>query len=147
VLVEAAWSAAKAPGPLRAFAQCVTAQRGAPIAAGAVARKLTVLAWHLLTRGEDCAFQRPATVARKLRRLELAAGAPRRQPGPKSQTVWAPTAQHQAELRLTEQAEVAYRRLVCDWQASGPKAGAGATPERASQGPSEGKAARQATSS
>ena len=100
-----------------------------------------------LTRGEDYAFQRPAIVARKLRLLELAAGAPRRKPGPKSQTVWAPTAQHQAERRLTEQAEVAYRRLVADWQASGPKAGAGATPERASQRPSKGKAARQASCS
>jgi hypothetical protein len=61
--------------------------------------------------------------------------------------VWAPSAQHQAERRLTEQAELAYRRLVADWRASGPKAGAGATPERASQRPSKGKAARQATSS
>jgi hypothetical protein len=61
--------------------------------------------------------------------------------------VWAPTAQHQAERRLTEQAEVAYRRLVADWQASGPKVGAGATPERASQRPSKGKAARQASCS
>lgn len=148
VLVEAAWSAARTPGPLRAFAQRVTARRGAPIAAVAVARKLTVLAWNLLSRGEDYAFQRPATVARKLRLLELAAGAPRRTPGPKTTgTVWAPAAQHEAERRLAEQAEIAYRRLVADWQASGPKAGAGATPERASQGPSKGKAARQATSS
>ena len=38
-----------------------------------------------------------------------------------------------------------YRRFVTDWQASGPpKAGAGATPGRASQRPSKGKAARQA---
>jgi transposase len=147
VLVEAAWSAAKTPGPLRAFAQRVTARRGAPVAAVAVARKLTVLAWHLLTHSEDYAFQRPATVARKLRLLELAAGAPRRKPGPKRQAVWASAAQHDAERRLTEQAELAYRRLVADWQASGPKAGAGATPERASQRPSKGKAARQATSS
>jgi transposase len=147
VLVEAAWSAARAPGPLRAFAQRVTARRGAPIAAVAVARKLTVLAWHLLTNGEDYALQRPAIVARKLRMLELTAGAPRRKPGPKSQTVWAPTAQHRAERRLSEQAELAYRRLVADWRASGPRVGAGAT-ERASQRrPSKGKAARQATSS
>jgi hypothetical protein len=61
--------------------------------------------------------------------------------------VWAPTAQHQAERRVIEQAEIAYRRLVTDWQATGPKVGAGATPERASSGPSKGKAARQATSS
>jgi hypothetical protein len=48
---------------------------------------------------------------------------------------------------LARQAGAAYRRLVIGWQASGPKAGAGATPERASSRPSKGKAARQATSS
>jgi hypothetical protein len=48
----------------------------------AVARKLAVLAWHLLTRGEDYALQRPPLVARKLRALELKAGAPRRKPDP-----------------------------------------------------------------
>jgi transposase len=150
VLVEAAWSAARTPGPLRAFAQRVSSRRGKPVAAVAVARKLAMLSWHLLTRGEDYAFQRPATVARKLRLLELTAGAARRKPGPKTQqeqAVWAPAAQHSAERRLAEQAEAAYRRLVADWQTTRPKAGAGATPERASQRPSKGKAARQATSS
>jgi transposase len=150
VLVEAAWSAARAPGPLRAFGQRIAARRGKPVAAVAVARKLAMLAWHLLTRGEDYAFQRPATVARKLRLLELGAGAPHRKSGPKTDgqhATWVPAAQHHAERRLAEQAELAYRRLVTDWQASGPRAGAGATPERASQRPSKGKAARQATSS
>src|SRR3954471_17087184 len=98
VLVEAAWSAARTPGPLRAFAQRIAARRGKPVAAVAVARKLAMLAWHLLARGEDYAFQRPATVARKLRLLELAAGAPRRKSGPKSDgqpASRAPTVQHQ----------------------------------------------------
>ena len=146
VLVEAAWSAAKAPGPLRAFAQRTAARRGRHVATVAVARKLAVLAWHLLTRGEDYAFARPGLVRRKIRALELKAGAPRAKPGPNPDPVWNTTSDA-AEKRLAEQAEIAYRRLVCDWQASGPKAGAGATPERASQRPSKGKAARQATSS
>jgi transposase len=146
VLVEAAWSAAKAPGPLRAFAQRTAARRGRHVATVAVARKLAVLAWHLLTRGEDYAFARPGLVRRKTRALELKAGAPRAKPGPNPDPVWNTTSDA-AEKRLAEHAEAAYRRLVCDWQASGPKAGAGATPERASQRPSKGKAARQATSS
>ena len=146
VLVEAAWSAAKAPGPLRAFAQRTAARRGRHVATVAVARKLAVLAWHLLTRGEDYAFARPGLVRRKIRALELKAGAPRAKPGPNPDPVWNTTSDA-AEKRLAEQAEVAYRRLVCDWQASGPKAGAGATPERASQTPSKGKAARQASCS
>ncbi len=43
-LVEAAWAAVKAPGPLRACYQRIRARRGAQIAAVAIARKLTVLA-------------------------------------------------------------------------------------------------------
>ena len=87
VLVEAAWSAAKSPGPLRAFAQRTAARRGRHVATVAVARKLAVLAWQLLTRGEDYAFARPSLVRRKLRALELAAGAPRAKPGPKPDPV------------------------------------------------------------
>ena len=49
MLVEAAWAAAKAPGPLHAFFVRIRARRGHQIAAVAVARKLTVLCWHLLT--------------------------------------------------------------------------------------------------
>jgi transposase len=146
VLVEAAWSTAKSPGPLRAFAQRTAARRGRHVATVAVARKLAVLAWNLLTRGEDYAFARPSLVRRKLRTLELKAGAPRAKPGPNAEPVWNTTTDA-AEKRLAQQAEAAYQRLVADWQASGPKAGAGATPERASQRPSKGKAARQATSS
>ncbi|MCA1700010.1 MAG: IS110 family transposase [Actinobacteria bacterium] len=146
VLVEAAWSSAKSPGPLRAFAQRTAARRGRHVATVAVARKLAVLAWTLLTRGEDYAFARPSMVRRKLRRLELAAGAPRRRPGPNTDPVWN-TSADEAEKRFVRQAEVAYRRLIADWQTSGPKAGAGATPERASNRPSKGKAARQATNS
>jgi transposase len=144
VLVEAAWSAAKSPGPLRAFAQRTTARRGKNVATVAVARKLCVLCWHLLSRGEDYAFQRPSLVRRKIRTLELRAGAPRRQPGPSGAPLWTRPADDRRERELAEQAEAAYRRLVTDWQASRPsKRGAGATPGRASSRPSMRQAARQ----
>jgi hypothetical protein len=39
----------------------------------------------LLTRGQDYAFSQPSLTTKKLRRLELAAGAPRRQGG---RNVW-----------------------------------------------------------
>jgi hypothetical protein len=42
----------------------------------ATARKMTVLAWHLITKDQDYAFGRPALVAHKRRKLELTAGAP-----------------------------------------------------------------------
>ena len=147
VLVEAAWIAARSPGPLRAFALRTAARRGRHVATVAVARKLAVLCWHLLTREEDYAFQRPSLVRRKLRALELKTGAPRAKPGPSRNPVWKTTNANDRERAFAEQAEAAYRRLVSDWQQSRPRDGAGATPERASQTPSEGKAARQAMSS
>jgi len=133
VLVEAAWTAARSPGPLHAFAARVAARRGRQVAAVAVARKLCVLCWCLLTRGEDYAFARPSMVRRKLRRLELAAGAPRRKSGPQADPVWNTDADTR-ERRLAEQAERAYERLVADWKVMRARAGASATPGRASLG-------------
>lgn len=125
VLGEAAWVTIKSPGPLRAFFERLAARRGQQVAIIAVARKLAALSWHLLTREEDYAFGRPSLTQRKLRRLELHAGAPRRKPGPKSATVWKSPKEQRRERELQEQAELAYRRLVADWQASGKKRGTG----------------------
>ena len=123
VLVEAAWSAAKSPGPLRAFAQRTAARRGKNVATVAVARKLRVLCWHLLTSGEDYAFARPSLVRRKLRTLERRTGAPRRKPGPSKTPAWGTRAADQRERELAEQAEASYQRLVADWQAHGRRSG------------------------
>jgi transposase len=144
MLGEAAWKVTLTPGPLRAFFERLRARRGPQIAATATARKLVVLFWHLLSRQQDYAFGRPAMTRNKIRRLELLAGA-RSQKGRKGIAGGKSKAVFDAERELSRQAEVAYRRLVSDWKASGPaKAGAGATPGRASQRPSKGKAARQA---
>ena len=57
------------------------------------------------------------------------------------------TAVRQAERELARQAEVAYARTVRDWHAAqANRVGASATPGRASNKPSKGKAARQTTS-
>src|SRR5579863_578615 len=74
MLVEAAWAAARAPGPLRAFFLRVRARRGQHVAAVATALKLAVLIWHLLSKGESYVWTRPTLHARKLRDLELKAG-------------------------------------------------------------------------
>jgi transposase len=124
-LVESAWGAARAPGPLRAFAERTAARRGRHIAAVAVARKLAVLAWHLLSRGEDYAYQRPSVVRRKLRRLELKTGAPRAKRRAGATPLWGSRPQDDLERELARQAELAYRRLVADWQRTRPKSGAG----------------------
>jgi transposase len=132
-LVEAAWMALRTPGPLRAFGERIRARKGAQVAAVAVARKLAALAWQLLSKGEDYAYARPSQVRAKLRRAERAAGAARLPTRHKGRRVSASVAEREAERELAERAEVAYRRLVADWKASGAaKAGAGATPGRAS---------------
>src|SRR3546814_21081243 len=75
MLVESAFSAAPAPGPLRAFYKRVKGRRGFQVATVATARQLTVLCWHLVTKGEDYAFARPSLNAHMRRKLELTAGA------------------------------------------------------------------------
>jgi transposase len=143
MLGEVAWKMMQQPGPMRAFFERVRARRGPQIAATATARKLAVLFWHLLTREEDYAFARPAMTRNKIRRLELLAGASPQKgrqgiAGNKSKALY------ESERELARQAEAAYRRLVSDWRSSGgSKAGAGATPGRASSRPSKGIAARQ----
>lgn len=145
VLVEAAWAAMRTPGPLRAFGQRIQARSGSQVAAVALARKIAVLAWHLLTREEDYAFARPSLVRGKIRQAELAAGAPKRPKRHDGPTVSATPAQREAEKALAEQAERAYKRIASDWTASRPvKTGAGATPGHASSKPSTRQAARQA---
>jgi transposase len=119
VLVEAAWRAARETGPLRAFSQRVAAKRGVNVATVAVARKLVVIAWHMLARSEEYAFARPSLVREKLRRLELLTGAERKR-GQRT-GIFATRTQHRLEQELAAQAEVAYRRLVADWVPS-PKA-------------------------
>jgi transposase len=107
-LVEAAWSVVKQPGPLRAFYERLRARRGHGKAIVATARKLTVLFWCMLTRGEDYAHQRPALTKKKQRQLELTAGA---KPRTKAAAgIWSTNrAIGDAERALAEQAEVSYR--------------------------------------
>jgi transposase len=75
-LVEASWSTVRQPGPIRAFYQRVRARRGHQVAVVAAARKLACLFWCLLQRDEDYAFQQPSLTQKKLRLLEIRAGAP-----------------------------------------------------------------------
>jgi transposase len=136
-LVEAAWSVVRQPGPLRAFYQRIRARRGHQVAIVASARKLACLFWCMLTREQDYAYQQPSLTRKKLRRLELQAGAERGQVKP---GLWAANkAMRTAERELARQAEVAYQRTVADWRAAAATKGAGATPGRASQGRLSGK--------
>jgi transposase len=121
MLVEAAWAAARAPGPLRAFFLRVRARRSQHVAAVATARKLAVLIWHLLSKGEGYVWARPALHARKLRDLELKAGykAERGQRGVAH--AYNIKSHRDQQRRWVEQAETAYARFVSGWNPRGPK--------------------------
>jgi transposase len=146
MLVEAAFVAAKIPGPLRAFYQRVRARRGTQIAIVATARKLVVLCWTMLERGEDYAFARQSLTDKKLRALELRAGMPARRGRKGTAASYSLKDVRQQELALAEQAEQAYRQQVADWQARGPgKPGVAAANGTRLKRPSTGQAARQAS--
>jgi transposase len=136
LLIEAAHAAIRTPGPLRAFYARVKARRGTQIAFCATARKLTVLSWHLLTRGEDYRYQAPTIMDRKLRRLQ-------RQAGDTGAAISfaGETRRRVLERRLLEEAERNYRARV----AERTRNGAGATSGEATvSGPRRANDARQA---
>jgi transposase len=122
MLVEAAWSAATGPGPLRAFLIRVKDRRGCQVAAVATARKLAVLVWHVLSKEQDYAWSRPALVQWKRRQLELKAGRPSRRGGNK------PGPARGYSLKTTRDkgrewlnmAEEEYRRFVSGWRDQPP---------------------------
>jgi len=112
-LVEASWSVVLQPGPLHAFYERLKDRKGHGKAIVATARKLSVLCWCMLTRSEDYAHQQPTLTRKKIRRLEIAAGAPkntRRSAGVWSTNVMMRT----AERELAQQAEASYKRMVQD---------------------------------
>jgi transposase len=90
-----------------------------------------VLFWCPLSRSEDYAHQQPSLTAKKLRLVEIRAGA---KPLKGTNTGLFATRERmrKAERRLAEQAEASYKRTVADWQAAAAKmAGASVTPGRA----------------
>ena len=121
MLVEAAWVAAKTPGPLRAFFLRIRGRRGEHIAAVATARKLTVLVWHLLTKEQDYAWARPLLGAQKRRLLELRAGLPPRR-GRRGTTHGYNLKERRAQERqIGAQAERAYQTLTAHWRSRRPQ--------------------------
>ena len=122
MLVEAAWAAAKAPGPLHAFFVRIRARRGHQVAAVAVARKLTVLCWHMLTKETDYLWARPSLVAHKRRGMELQAGRPQAK-GNSRGPAYANNVKElrNQEMRVAEQAQKSYEHFVEAWRPRRPK--------------------------
>lgn len=137
LLVEAANAAVKTPGPLRGFYLRIERRRGRSIALVATARKLAVIAWHMLSQGEDYRFESESLSQRKLRNLQLQAGdegEPIKVPGEAKR--------RQLERRLLDQAQRHYERQL----KASKSGGAGPHRGRDSSGRRAAKDARQAES-
>ncbi len=117
MLVEAAWAVARSPGPLRAFFQRIAARRGKHIAAVATARKLAMVIWHMLTKGTDYIWMRPALLARKFRSIELRAGLPTSHAKRGSAYDYKIPEKRAEERARVECAEQEYTRFTSRWRA------------------------------
>ncbi|VWC73770.1 IS110 family transposase [Burkholderia contaminans] len=112
MLVEAAWGATQAPGPLRALFLRVRDRRGQQIVVVATARKLAVIVWYVLTRGEPFAWHRHALTAHKSRALGLQARTAAQHGSRKgSAAAYSLKSVRQQERAVAEQSERTYQRL------------------------------------
>jgi hypothetical protein len=116
MLVEAAWAAARSPGPLRAFYKRLAARRGKHIAAVATARKLTMIIWHMLSKEADYFWVRPALVACKFRTVELRAGLPPDHARRGAAYDYNLPARRAQERSVAEKAEAAYADFTSRWR-------------------------------
>jgi transposase len=81
LLVQAAQHVGTHPGPLGVFFRRLAQKKGRNIAVVAVARKLAVIAWHMLTKNEPYRYAMPRTVEAKLSRLRVGATGQKRRGG------------------------------------------------------------------
>jgi transposase len=81
MLSQAAQHLGKNPGPLGAFYRRVRRRKCHQVAVMAAARKLIVIAWHMLKNEEPYRYAIPRTTEAKLARLRCRAEGKRRKPG------------------------------------------------------------------
>jgi transposase len=119
VCVEAAHLLARTPGPFRAFFERLKRRKPYNVAITAVARKLAVLVWHMLTKNEDYNYSPPALTREKLNRMRYIATGERAK-----RVAGAPAApDRELDNDTAEQGERAYRRYII--RRYGPKGPAG----------------------
>ena len=116
MLVEAAWAAARSPGPLRAFYKRIASRRGKHIAAVATARKLVMIIWHMLSKDADYIWARPALLARKFRSVELRAGLPTSHAKRGTAFDYNIPAKRAEERSRVEMVEAAYAAATSRWR-------------------------------
>ncbi len=82
LLVQGAQHVAKHPGPLGAFFRRLAKRKNRNVAVVAAARKLVVIAWHLLTKNEPYRYAQSLSTETKLQRLRVQATGTKRKSGP-----------------------------------------------------------------
>ncbi|MGH9364460.1 MAG: IS110 family transposase [Thermoanaerobaculia bacterium] len=117
VCVEVAHQLVKAPGPFHAYFVRLYRRKPYNVAITAVARKLVVLTWHMLTRGEAYRYMPPALTRRKLAEMHrLATG----ESVPRTPGRRAPKRAEDKKEGL--EAEAQYQAFISDrFGAQGPK--------------------------
>jgi len=97
----------------------------------AVARKLAMLIWHMLTKEQDYFWVHPALVAAKQRQLALKAGAPNERGVGRRGTAYVYNVKElrNREKALAQYAERAYKLMVRQWRPRGSKRRTDATTE------------------
>ncbi|MFO0283405.1 MAG: transposase [Acidobacteriota bacterium] len=73
MMVEAAQTASRHPGPLGHFFHKLKKKKGRNPAIVALAHKLVVIAWHMLKNNEPYRYAMPSTLAAKFSRLRIQA--------------------------------------------------------------------------
>jgi transposase len=82
LLIQAAQHVAKHPGPLGVFFRRLAQRKGRNVAVVAAARKLAVIAWHMLKRNEPYRYALPKPTQDKLARSRVRATGAKRKTGP-----------------------------------------------------------------
>jgi transposase len=82
LMVQAAQHVAKHPGPLGVFFRRLAKRKCRNVAVVATARKLVVIAWHLLTKNEPYRYAQSLATETKLQRLRVKATGAKRKTGP-----------------------------------------------------------------
>lgn len=83
MLIQAAQHVAAHPGPLGVFFRRLLKKKNRNVAVVACARKLIVIAWHMLTNNEPYRYAQPRPTQDKLAKLRVAVTRARKKTGPK----------------------------------------------------------------
>jgi transposase len=83
LLIQAAQHVGSHPGPLGVFFRRIATRKNRKVAVVATARKLALIAWHMLTANEPYRYAQPLPTQNKLSKFRVRATGQKRKTGPK----------------------------------------------------------------